>query len=1379
MDANGNFYGANFLGGTYDDGTVWELASGGGSLSAISLNVNTTTGTNPESSLIVDDAGNLYGTASAGGEYGDGAVVEVPAGTNNIITLASFDRTVSGATPQGGLVMDDSGDLFGTTSAGGANGDGTIFELPSGSSSVIVLASFSDATGSFPAGSLIMDANGDLLGTALDGGAHGDGTIFELVTAEKGYSSTITVLASFNNPTTGANPEAALLMDANGNLYGTASTGGAYNDGTIFELAYTGSTLVNPTGYSSTITLLATFNGVNGSLPESTLIFGGNGALIGTAVDGGTSGDGVIFELPEGSSTLVVLASFDGADGLNPDAGVVLDSQGYLLGTTYSDSLTGDGVAYEFFFGGLEDIQSDGMSKATIKVLDQFNGPNGANPLDGLVADNNGDFYGTTFNGGSSGDGVVFELQPEDIVTYGTPLTISGHLGGEGNIGSGGTVTVDVGSYSFLATLDSSDDFSAGFSGYSPTGISASATPYNVNFYYSGSSSGSISGSFVESPVSTLLLVNQATPTVTVADEGGTFNNAAFSASASVNGVLAGVDTTPSGSLEGVSLTTSYYSGSASGGTALGAAPTSAGTYTVVASFPGSTDYVSGTAQATFTIAQAVPTVTVTDAGGSYNGDPYPASASVSGVSGSASATLEGNGLTLTYYSGSSATGTSSGTAPTAAGIYTVVASFPGSADYTSASAQATFTIVGPPTTKLVIFQETQIAAGSPFIVNVTAESLAGVLDWAFTGSVTLSLVNNPGSASFTGTLTETAVNGQATFSDLELSTVGVGYQIEAQANVNNALNTTNSIPFAVSPAPLIGGGVFHTAQPTAPVAPFALSQSPAPSVVHDGPGYTYSIAAGGFTPLFSIEEQFGLEPVVQPTSLAQLTTANFEINAHNANELNLVSVTGGNLGNAGAYFIVPNGNLYALNGVSIASSEATGFITALGASVYNDPELLYDPSSVPYMPLASSLETELDLQQRSSSSNYFYDARGLDERYLQSGNGNNPTEQGFYVLLPNGNLYAWTNDMADTLATTPLGTLPAPYYQSPILLTSPTPQGNLATVTGTVTSGVLTLTDTGFQGTVIAYATTPAGTQEYVQTFNDSAPVVTQPPATLTGSSDTAKVITLNSTDVAGDSVTYAATVGGYNSLFDLEQQLQLQPANPSGTGSAMYYTNTRGAGEKYLISTNGSNPAGSEYYVLVPEPGSANPTSANLYAWTSANNLMSAEAGTAIGVSVAAYNTPTLITNAQAPYNPTALAAQSMYDLKAPQTSNYFLNARGYGEKYLISGNGSNPAGGGYYVLVPNGNLYAWTDNSILTTLDTVPVASGLPVYYYQTPTLLFTAVPAPVPPTGVTVNVTGDTLTVTPNGYVGTVTVFITVSDGILTSVETTEITFNPAG
>lgn len=237
--------------------------------------------------------------------------------------------------------------------------------------------------------------------------------------------------------------------------------------------------------------------------------------------------------------------------------------------------------------------------------------------------------------------------------------------------------------------LDASGNSIKDLGSIAPTG----AGSYKVTASFAGSAD------YTSASALTNFTIAKATPTVSVHDAGGTYNGTAFAASDSV----VGVDSTPSASLENVSPTLAYYQGTytsvaqLSGLTALSGAPINAGSYTVVASFAGSADYTSAGALTNFTIAKATPIVSVSDAGGFYNGKPFPATATVagvvSGVDNTLAASLEDITPTLSYFAGSSASGTALAGAPTTAGIYTVVASFAGSTDYTAASNSVTFTI--------------------------------------------------------------------------------------------------------------------------------------------------------------------------------------------------------------------------------------------------------------------------------------------------------------------------------------------------------------------------------------------------------------------------------------------------------------------------------------------------------------------------------------------------------------------------------------------------------------------------------------------------------------------------------------------------------------
>ncbi len=271
-------------------------------------------------SLMMDGSGNLYGTTGDGGGS-LGGVFELAHGSNTITRRASFNGT-NGYVPDSDLITDGSGNLYGTTVYGGAffdggegSGDGEIFELAKGSSNITTLASFSGThggtNGQHPHGGVIMDGSGNLYGTttgitrAAGNGTITDwGTIFELA---KG-SGTITTLASFNG-SNGGDPYGALIMDGSGNLYGTTVDGGATNL-TARCSSWPRAAAPSPRWRS--------FNGTNGAVPIGALIMDGSGNLYGTTIGGGASGEGTVFELAKGSSTITTLASFNGTNGAKP-----------------------------------------------------------------------------------------------------------------------------------------------------------------------------------------------------------------------------------------------------------------------------------------------------------------------------------------------------------------------------------------------------------------------------------------------------------------------------------------------------------------------------------------------------------------------------------------------------------------------------------------------------------------------------------------------------------------------------------------------------------------------------------------------------------------------------------------------------------------------------------------------------------------------------------------------------------------------------------------------------------------------------------------------------------------------------------------------------
>jgi uncharacterized repeat protein (TIGR03803 family) len=364
-------------------------------------------GAHPLGPMIMDSAGNLYGTTNNGGE-GFGTVYELVKSDNYYaLTFHAFtSANGDGADPTGGLVMDSSGDLFGTTYEGGTPDYGTVFELVNSDVGYTekVLYSFTNTSGdgTHPFAGLITDKAGNLYGETNYGGNQNDGTIFELVYSSGHYTEK--VLHSFGDTNgDGTHPLRRLLMDGSGNLFGTTNDGGAYGYGTVFELAK------SLNGYTENV--LYSFSGTNGdgANPEADLVMDGSGNIYGTTTFGGTYGGnpayGTVFELVNSSSGYAekVLGAFSGSSaggGAYPEGGLVMDAFGNLYGTTIEGGAAGNGRVFK-----------ESVSSGETVIYDFMGYPDGEAPAADLLLDSSGHLFGTTEDGGTDGaDGTVFEI---------------------------------------------------------------------------------------------------------------------------------------------------------------------------------------------------------------------------------------------------------------------------------------------------------------------------------------------------------------------------------------------------------------------------------------------------------------------------------------------------------------------------------------------------------------------------------------------------------------------------------------------------------------------------------------------------------------------------------------------------------------------------------------------------------------------------------------------------------------------------------------------------------------------------------------------------------------------------------------------------------
>src|SRR5579863_7288615 len=366
-DSAGNLYGTTSAGGTHNSGTIFR-SSADGSETVLYNFTGGSDGASPVSGLIADAAGNFYGTALNGGHScrnsskGCGVVYKLsPAGAQSVIySFLGVQNNSDGALPQGSLLLDFNGNLFGTTSSGGIsttdcpNGGGTAFELtPSGNSwTETQQYTFlcTSTGGSHPYAPLISDFEGDFYGTTTGGGncgGSGDaqcGIVFELVPGPDGWSQNM--IYSFSGGTDGAEVMNSLVRDSDFNLYGATELGGAYGEGTLFRI----------NEYDKTV--LHNFSGTDGAYPVGGLIRDAAGNLYGTTSEGGSAHVGTIFEL-DSSGNLTTLHTFaGGTDGAYPK-GTLLLSHGVLYGTTTRGGSSNQGTVFQFSLPGTAPLQYD------------------------------------------------------------------------------------------------------------------------------------------------------------------------------------------------------------------------------------------------------------------------------------------------------------------------------------------------------------------------------------------------------------------------------------------------------------------------------------------------------------------------------------------------------------------------------------------------------------------------------------------------------------------------------------------------------------------------------------------------------------------------------------------------------------------------------------------------------------------------------------------------------------------------------------------------------------------------------------------------------------------------------------------------------------
>jgi uncharacterized repeat protein (TIGR03803 family) len=334
-DRSGNLFGITETGGHYQTGTVFKIDSSG--TETVQHAFVKAEGGGSMSALLLDREGNLYGTNPIGGGLAPvGTVFELSRG-GKLAPLYRFGGGLAdGNSPYGALIRDDAEDLYGATSGGGAFLSGTIFKIDHQTGAETILYNFQgQPDGAGPNGGLVRDAQGNLYGTTILGGVNGNpgfGTVFKLDAA-----GNETVLYSFEGGSDGEQPGAGLIRDSAGNFYGTTIIGGG-GSGTVFKLdPSSGETVLHRFGSSST----------DGIQPHAGVVRDAAGNFYGTTYFGGAFGDGTVYKLDPGGN-LTILHSFAwGTDGAGPWGGVIRDAAGNLYGTTSVGGTYNFGIVYK------------------------------------------------------------------------------------------------------------------------------------------------------------------------------------------------------------------------------------------------------------------------------------------------------------------------------------------------------------------------------------------------------------------------------------------------------------------------------------------------------------------------------------------------------------------------------------------------------------------------------------------------------------------------------------------------------------------------------------------------------------------------------------------------------------------------------------------------------------------------------------------------------------------------------------------------------------------------------------------------------------------------------------------------------------------------
>jgi uncharacterized repeat protein (TIGR03803 family) len=350
-----------------------------------SFQSGTADGAYPTATVIQGSDGNFYGTTDTGGTANQGTMFRItPLGVETV--LYSFGNGTDGQVPEGTLIQGSDGNFYGTTGYGGTDGLGTVFKITPAGIETVLHSFGGGGDGIVPFVGLVQGSDGNFYGTTGFGGSANRGTVFKITPA-----GVETVLHSFGSGTDGQILGAALIQGSDGNFYGVTQNGGTAASGTVFK--------ITPLGVETVLYSFGSGGATDGTFPLGGLIQGSDGNFYGTTGSVGTQNTGTVFRItPAGVET--ILHTFgSGTDGAIPEGQLIQGSDGNFYGTTASGGTADSGTIFKMTPLGVE------------TVLHSFgNGTDGATPEASLIQGSDGNFYGTTGNGGTAGFGTVFRF---------------------------------------------------------------------------------------------------------------------------------------------------------------------------------------------------------------------------------------------------------------------------------------------------------------------------------------------------------------------------------------------------------------------------------------------------------------------------------------------------------------------------------------------------------------------------------------------------------------------------------------------------------------------------------------------------------------------------------------------------------------------------------------------------------------------------------------------------------------------------------------------------------------------------------------------------------------------------------------------------------